>query len=226
MMKLFPILSLILSLLLLAGCAAPAASGETAAPTEEKTGPSLSNPNATEEANQLYEYLCSLSGNAVLSGQMESTWMGSPDYEMDYVFEKTGKYPAIRGLDYMHDDFQGVNDRAIKWWSEGGIVTIMWHTGCDFYGEWADALADDISDWDATLTPGTAEYDQFIAGMDKAAEALLELQEAGVPVIWRPFHEFDGGWFWWGKGGSENFIRLWRLMYDRYTDHWGLNNLI
>lgn len=226
MMKLFPILSLILSLLLLAGCAAPAASGETTAPTEEKTGPSLSNPNATEEAKQLYEYLCSLSGNAVLSGQMESTWMGSPDYEMDYIFEKTGKYPAIRGLDYMHDDFQGANDRAIKWWSEGGIVTIMWHTGCDFYGEWADALADDISDWDATLTPGTAEYNKFIAGMDKAAEALLELQEAGVPVIWRPFHEFDGGWFWWGKGGSENFIRLWRQMYDRYTDHWGLNNLI
>ena len=79
----------------------------------------------------------------------------------------------------------------------------------------ADALADEITDWDATLTPGNPEYDIFIAGMDKAAEALLELQEAGVPVIWRPFHEFDGRWFWWGKGGSENFIRLWQLIYDR-----------
>ena len=57
----------------------------------------------------------------------------------------------------------------------------MWHTGCDFYGEWADALADEIPDWDATLTPGTPEYDKFIAGMDKAAEALLELQEAVSP---------------------------------------------
>ena len=225
-MRMLSVVALILCILLLAGCSAPAVPEETTAPTEPPTGPALSNPNATAEAEKLYGYLCSLSGTAVLSGQMESTWMGSPDYEMDYIFETTGKYPAIRGLDYMHDDFAGVNERAKKWWSEGGIVTIMWHTGCDFYGEWADALADEIADWDATLTPGTPEYEAFIAGMDKAAEALLELQEAGVPVIWRPFHEFDGRWFWWGKGGSENFIKLWQLMYDRYTNHWGLNNLI
>ena len=62
--------------------------------------------------------------------------------------------------------------------------------------------------------------------MDKGANALLELKEAGVPVIWRPFHEFDGKWFWWGKGGAENFKKLWRIMYDRYTNYWGLDNLI
>ena len=225
-MKYLTLISLLLCAAFLAGCASPAASTPTTIAAEPPSGPSLSNPNATEEAKALYAYLCSLNGNAVLSGQMESTWMGSPDYEMDYIYEKTGKYPAIRGLDYMHDDFAGVNERAKKWWEEGGIVTIMWHTGCDFYGEWADALADDISNWEATLTPGTAEHEAFLAGMDKAAQALLELQEAGVPVIWRPFHEFDGRWFWWGKGGSDNFIRLWQLMYDRYTSHWGLNNLI
>lgn len=186
----------------------------------------LSNPNATVEAQKLYDYLCSLPGVNVLSGQQESTWMGSPDYEMNYIYEHTGKYPAIRGLDYMHDDFSGVNQRAIKWWNEGGIVTIMWHTGCDFYGEWADAMEDTITDWDAVLTEGTEEHETFVAGMDKAAAALLELQEAGVPVIWRPFHEFDGKWFWWGKGGTARFIALWQLMYTRYTEHWGLNNLI
>ena len=186
----------------------------------------LSNPNATVAAQKLYDYLCSLSGNGCLSGQQESTWMGTPDYELNYVYDNTGKYPAIRGLDYMHDDFDGVNQRAIEWWNKGGIVTIMWHTGCDFYGEWSDAMADEITDWDAVLTEGTEEYDAFVAGMDKAAEALLELQEAGVPVLWRPFHEFDGMWFWWGKGGTQNFIALWQLMYERYTNYWGLNNLI
>lgn len=80
--------------------------------------------------------------------------------------------------------------------------------------------------WDMALTQGTAEYDKLIAGMDKGAKALLELQKAGVPVIWRPFHETDGGWFWWSKGGSENFKKLWRIMYERYTNYWGLNNLI
>ena len=62
--------------------------------------------------------------------------------------------------------------------------------------------------------------------MDKGAQALLSLQDRGVPVLWRPFHEFDGAWFWWGKGWSERFKRLWTIMYDRYTNHWGLNNLI
>jgi hypothetical protein len=62
--------------------------------------------------------------------------------------------------------------------------------------------------------------------MDKAVPALQKLLEEGIPVIWRPFHELDGGWFWWGKGGPDNFKKLWQIMYDRYTNHWGLNNLI
>lgn len=228
------ILILLLTLALLCGCTANPIESSTApsstAPTETEIGyqaqNALSNPNATENTQRVYDYLCNLSGKNVLSGQQESTWMGSPDYEINYIYEKTGKYPAIRGLDYMHDDFAGVNQRAIEWWNKGGIVTIMWHTGCNFSGEWADAMADEITDWDKRLTEGTAEYDAFVAGMDKAAKALLQLQEAGVVVIWRPFHEFDGRWFWWGKGGRENFIKMWQLMYDRYTNHWGLNNLI
>lgn len=84
----------------------------------------------------------------------------------------------------------------------------------------------EISDWDKALTEGTAEYETLIAGMDKAAEALKELQEQDIPVLWRPFHEFDGGWFWWGKGGPENFKKLWIIMYDRYTKYHQLDYLI
>lgn len=232
------LIALLLCVVLLCGCSAdiqptttvpaqttPSTAATTQAPKYVPQN-ALSNPNATETTCKVYDYLCSLSGTACLSGQQESTWMGSADYEMNIVKNATGKLPAIRGLDYMHDDFDGVNERAIKWWNEGGLVTIMWHTGCDFSGEWADALADEITNWDEVLTEGTAAHENFILGMDKAAAALLELQEAGVTVIWRPFHEFDGRWFWWGKGGSENFIKLWQLMYDRYTNHWGLNNLI
>jgi len=53
-----------------------------------------------------------------------------------------------------------------------------------------------------------------------------ELQAAGLPVLWRPLHEPEGAWFWWGAKGTEPFKQLWRLMYDRYTNHHGLNNLI
>ena len=84
----------------------------------------------------------------------------------------------------------------------------------------------ELSDWNAVLTEGTEEYKAFIAGIDKAAKALKELKDKNIPVLWRPFHEFDGGWFWWGKGGAENFKKLWITMYERYTDYWGLDNLI
>lgn len=186
----------------------------------------LSNPKSDEVTRRIYEYIGNLAGNHTLSAQQESTWMGSVDYEMDYIQEKTGKLPAIRGLDYMHDDFAGVNQRAIEWWNRGGLVTICWHTGADFSGEWKHCMETEIQDWNAVLTDGTPENQIFTAAMDKAAKALLELQEAGVTVLWRPFHEFDGKWFWWGKGGPDIFVQLWRLMYTRFTTVWGLNNLI
>lgn len=185
----------------------------------------LSNPNASAETQSLYSFLCDTYGNYVISGQQESTWMGSEDYEFDIIRNASGKYPALRGLDYMGDDFAGCNRRAKSWYAKGGIVTICWHCGSDFSGSHTESMNTELN-WDKALTEGTAEYNALIAGMDKGAKALLELKEAGVPVIWRPFHEFDGKWFWWGKGGAENFKKLWRIMYDRYTNDWGLDNLI
>ncbi len=185
----------------------------------------LSNPNATQKTQSLYAFLCDTYGKNVLAGQQESTWMGSEDYEFNIIKNASGKLPVIRGLDYMGEDFSGCNRRAKAWAAKGGIVTICWHCGADFKGSHTEAM-DATPDWSKLLTTGTSEYNAMIAGMDKGAAALKELQEADIPVIWRPFHEFDGAWFWWGKGGAENFKKLWRLMYDRYTNEWGLNNLI
>lgn len=186
----------------------------------------LSNVNACENTKAVYDYICSTYKHKILTGQMESTWKGSPEYEMDYIFETTGKLPAIRGLDFIDDDFDGVVARSKEWWAKGGIVTICWHCGSDFSKGYSESLRTDIANWDASLTPGTPEYDTLIAGMDKAAVALKELDEAGVPVLWRPFHEVGGDWFWWSRGGAQNLVKLWRMMYTRYTDYWELDNLI
>lgn len=191
---------------------------------EETSKYKLSNPNADETTQRVYDYLCENFGKNMLSSQQESTWMGSPDYEMDFIYENTGKLPAIRGLDYMNNDFEGVNERAIKWWDEGGLVTICWHTGIKSSG-YQESL-DDKPDFDKMLTEGTDEYNTLMESWDKAAVALTELRDAGVPVLWRPFHEFDGKWFWWGKGGKDNFIKLWQMMYDKFTNEYELNNLI
>lgn len=186
----------------------------------------LSNPDASGEAVRLFEYICETYKNGIISGQQESTWKGSDQYEFEYIYDKTGKYPAIRGLDYMNDDFRDVNKRAIEWYERGGIVTICWHCGSDFSGSWAESMNTEITDWDKALAEGTPEYEKLIKGMDKGAKALQELEDKNIPVLWRPFHELDGAWFWWGKGGAGNFKKLWVLMYDRYTNYWGLDNLI
>ncbi len=187
--------------------------------------PMLRNPNATVEAQTVYNYLCSIYKTKTLTGQQESTWMSSPDYEMKYVDETTGRLPAIRGLDYINNDFEGVNERAIEWWEKGGLVSICWHWGSPPNGVGYDLSKVPI-DVDEALTEGTELNIGMMEQLNRAAEALKELQDAGVPVLWRPFHEFDGGWFWWGADGAENFIALWQLMYDQFTNVHGLNNLI
>lgn len=184
----------------------------------------LVNENADEITRKVYDYICDNYGLYIISGQQESTWMSSPDYEMDYILETTGRLPAIRGLDFMNGDFTGVVERSKEWWEKGGLVTICWHTGIN--GKGYNESRDDVPDFEKLLTEGTPEYEAMIANWDMAAEALTELRDAGVPVLWRPFHEFDGAWFWWGKGGSENFIRLWQMMYERYTYKFNLTNLI
>ncbi|MDE6108847.1 MAG: glycoside hydrolase family 26 protein, partial [Muribaculaceae bacterium] len=82
------------------------------------------------------------------------------------------------------------------------------------------------------LTEGTWENKVILEDIDQIAGYLGLLQDAGVPVIWRPLHEAAGShlynnpWFWWGRGGVEATKALWKLMYDRLVNVHGLNNLI
>ncbi len=188
----------------------------------------LSNPDSSAKTQKIYDYICESFGESMISCQQESTWMGSPDYEMDYIEDVTGKLPAMRGFDFMNNDFDGVVERAEDWSKKGGLVTICWHTGVESSG-YQESLNDN-PDFDLLLTEGTDEHDRLMKSWDKAASALQKLRDDGVTVFWRPFHEFNGNeygsWFWWGKGGSENFIKLWQLMYDTFTQDYGLNNLI
>ena len=62
--------------------------------------------------------------------------------------------------------------------------------------------------------------------LNDVASKLEVLKRRGVPVLWRPFHEFTGTWFWWGQHGPDGFKALWRTMYDHFTRERGLDNLI
>lgn len=74
--------------------------------------------------------------------------------------------------------------------------------------------------------PTSAEYRAIVKDIDVVAHYLLKLQKNNIPVIWRPLHEAQGGWFWWGAGSAEDCKALWDLMYERLVDHHKLNNLI
>ena len=184
----------------------------------------LSDPAASAEAAQLYAYITASLGRRILLAQQESPGRWTHDQEMEWIEQAAGRLPAIRGLDFIHNDFDGAAERACRWRDRGGIITICWHTGVEGIGyRESQAEHPDIA---ALVTPGTALNGQWLRRLDAAADALGRLQQAGVPVLWRPYHEFEGRWFWWGKDGPEAFKALWRITWTRLTRECGLHNLI
>ncbi|WP_410814159.1 glycosyl hydrolase [Micromonospora sp. 067-2] len=181
-------------------------------------------PQATAQARRLLCYLYSQYGNHILSGQQESTWVDGPDYEMNYIYSRTGKYPAIRGLDM--GDSPTFGSRAVSWWNAGGIPMVGYHMGSPAQGQDGYAGSQMNANINAALTPGTADHTRFLQRLDAAAAQLAQAQAAGAAVIWRPFHEAGGTWFWWSKEGGSQYVRLWRFVFDYYTKTKGLHNLV
>lgn len=181
-------------------------------------------PNATVQARKLLCYLYSQYGNHIISGQQESTWVSGPDYEINYIYNNTGKYPAIRGLD--RGDAPDFGARALAWWNSGGIPMVGYHMGSPAQEQ--DGYNGSLmnANINAALTPGTADYNRLIQRLDGAAAQLKIVQDGGGAVIWRPFHEAGGTWFWWSKEGGSQYVRLWRFVYTYYTQTKGLHNLV
>jgi hypothetical protein len=183
----------------------------------------LCTPNPSPEAVALYRYLLDIKGDKILSGQMYAPWGIN---ELTYLKNITGKQPAVMGVDFIH---QSANPQevqnAINWWNSGGIPTIMWHWGAPGVGEGYEnsKVAIDI---DKCFIESTPEYTAFWSELKIKADLLETIRDAHVPVLWRPYHELNGNWFWWGKQGPDKFKKLWITMYNYFVHDRGLNNLI
>ena len=201
------------------------------------------NKNASQKAKELLQYLCDTAGKGIITGQHTQT---NPMEEVAYIKEHTGKRPKLRGFELLayspninYDDAsepclteiyenRGTLETALKWAKEsGGIVTFSFHWyspvgGRDksFYAEHTDFDASRI------LVEGTKEREAFYHDMDVIAEELKKFEKADIPILWRPFHESDGTWFWWGAKGPEVARELYKLMYDYYTNVHQINNLL
>ncbi|MEU4215624.1 glycosyl hydrolase [Actinoplanes sp. NPDC026623] len=176
-------------------------------------------PQASRQARNLLCYLYSQYGNHILSGQRETN--GRED-EFNHIRTTTGKYPAIRGLDMC--DRPGAISRAAAWWNAGGIPLIGWHVGAPGTGRTCDYAGS--TSINAVLTPGTNENRAYLAELDAAAGQLAQLQSQGVAVLWAPYHEAGGTWFWWSTEGGSQYQRLWRYQFDYFTKTKGVHNLV
>jgi mannan endo-1,4-beta-mannosidase len=207
--------------------AGAAALGLTSPAALAAPGIDLSNPHASKAARALHRYLWSIYTRHTLTGQQESMW--SPEgagLELDYIEKASGKLPAVLGLDYIEPREQlAVNARATRWHESGGIVTLCWHWGVPTIGSGYENTKKEF-DIAAALRRGTPENAAMMRDLNHIADLLAMLRDRNVPILWRPFHEFSGDWFWWGKHGPEAFKTLWALMFDLFTRARGLDNLI
>ena len=198
------------------------------------------NPKATPEARRLLKYLYRIQGKKTLSGMHNV--LGRMSTCTDQVQQLTGKYPAIWGGDFgfadSTHDIDNIKYRPllvpeiIRQHQRGAIIVLSYHQANPAIGEpcaFEGGIISKLSDvqWQELLTPGRPLYQQWAAQMDLLAGCLTQLQAARVPVIFRPYHEMNGNWFWWGgRPGAGGYRALWQQLYTYYTAHHHLNNLL
>lgn len=215
-------------------------------------GVTLADGEANEDAKRLYKYLQLVYKSKTLSSVIaDVNWNHK---EADKIFNATGKYPAINCYDFIHvyvpDNNNWINYNDIKpvteWADAGGIVSLMWH----FNVPVNESTVPGSNGSGVTCTPsettfkasnalvnGTWENKWFYEQMDKVANVILKLQDAGIAALWRPFHEAAGNatlkqqadwaraWFWWGYEGAETYKQLWKAMFN-YFESKDIHNLI
>ncbi len=191
----------------------------------ETANAQLYNPKSTAAENKatLVKYLHDIYGKKIISGQVD-------DKYLPYIISTTGgKSPAMMGYDFngICPSQSGNQDaaKAIDWVkNKGGIVQFQWHwispnADGDFYSH-AFNLGNAMKDTNST------SYKNMIRDIDLVAGAIKKMKDAGVPILWRPLHEAEGKWFWWGYSGGDACKKLYRLMYDRMVNKYKLDNLI
>jgi mannan endo-1,4-beta-mannosidase len=142
----------------------------------------------------------------------------------DFGFADRGDKDSVYARDQMIDE-------AIRQHEAGAIITLMWHAvrpTDDEPGTFQTNILSTIppETYADLVTPGTEIHRRWLAQVDVIAGHLRRLLESDVPALWRPYHEMNGNWFWWGNKPGARYIDLWQQLYHRFTHHHGLRNLI
>jgi mannan endo-1,4-beta-mannosidase len=207
------------------------------------------NPRASSEAKALLEFFYDISGKYTLTGQhnypntksrnsqFTSKYLGKTPviFSADWGFAKEGDKDAITAR-------QDIVEEVKRQHRLGSIITVCWHAVpptadepvtfrppenappdslMSVQGQLLDRQFKDV------LTRGTKLYKRWCAQVDTIAKYLMQLKNAHIPVLWRPYHEMNGNWFWWGgRTGDNGTSELYRQLFDRLVNYHKLNNLI
>lgn len=195
------------------------------------------NPHATLATRQLMARMVADYGKVTWAGQDGA-------FDATNVFKLSARWPVIVAGDFM--DYspsrvrygghpKNLSKKMIALANSGFVLSMQWHWNAptnllntsdepwwrSFYTE---ATTFDVAA--AMANTNSAEHTLLLRDMDVIAAQLNIFSSNNIPVLWRPLHESEGGWFWWGAQGPEAFKQLWRLLYNRLTQYHGLNNLI
>lgn len=181
----------------------------------------------------LLAYLKSLRGNHVVAGQHNAEPNSAPTQYTDKVHDITGVYPGLWGGDFLYEADsiaarQTMIDAAKAQWAAGSLVTLMWHEAPPTMSEpcsWDDVqitLTDD--QWADLVADDGDLHGRWLSELDIIVPFLQQMKDAGIPVLWRPLHEINDGWSWWG--GAPHTADLWRVTYDYLVGAKGLDNLL
>lgn len=186
-----------------------------------------------QTAQKILSYLTSLSSRPdkrVISGQfVGSNIVKHLDDHIKAVHDDTGKWISCVGSDFgwIEDgrltDWERARDALVTLWDAGHLVTMCWHMRNPLSGNHDDLRKPDFRE---LITPGTPLNDAWMADVSEKADWLTDLRDAGVVVIWRPFHEMNMNSGWWKAQPPDEFIDAWRYLHNYMTVQRGLDNLL
>lgn len=207
-------------------------------------------PNASPEVKALLEFIYDFDDKYILAGQ--HNYPISRDKNTRFAARYIGKTPPVWSQDFGFsaegdkDSYlsrPSIVEEAIRQHKKGSVINLCWHavpptadepiTFQPLPGSNPDKLESvqgklTESRFKDLLTPGTKINKHWLKQVDEIASFLKQLQDAKIPVIWRPYHEMNGDWFWWGGRyeGKYTTAELYKQIYDRMANYHKLNNLI
>jgi mannan endo-1,4-beta-mannosidase len=203
----------------------------------------LADKMGTRQTEYLYNRIKEIAKVGYAFGHQDATaygigWKNNGDLKRSDVHDVTGEYPAVYGFELGHIelghsmnldsvDFKLMKKLIQRAYRSGGIITLSWHP---------DNPVSKKSAWDTTVAVpeilnGGKLHEEYKEWLSKLAHFFNGLEDASgntIPIVFRPFHEMNGDWFWWGKGHCtpEEYMRLWSESFDILTREFNVHNLL